>query len=375
VTVNQQRGRRNARDPMVRGSKLILAGVAFAAIQAVSLIWTTNPHRTLQFSIQAFELFVIFPAVFASLPRSVRIVEKGLILFLGATAVLAVALLFVYATNPTARQAGTYLPGMGRTRPVVTRRSVSSSGTRCSSCGRDSGGYWCSSCCSTQVASSPPLPRGAMLRCRRRHLRGQLDHAPRSGGGGDGYADPGRRVLRRDRTGRGSQDGPRRCVQLRELEAATLGRSAAHHTPAPVPRGRCRAYYRFFATANRPNNTLLRTWAETGNSRLLALMYLLFVYSQMVARWRRHPDRYAAALAAACAGVFMVQFMHSEVDVSWVRGLGSMMFASLGMTIALERLTEHETAPAIDPATTEAVPARAAPGDERLRARIGMSSE
>jgi len=365
----------NAPDPMVRGSKLILAGVAFAAIQAVSLIWTTNPHRTLQFSIQAFELFVIFPAVFASLPRSVRIVEKGLILFLGATAVLAVALLFVYATNPTARQAGTYLPGMGKNpagsyeafglvigyalfllRPRLRWLLVLVVLL-------DAGGL---------VASAS---RGAMLGAAAGIFVVSL--IMRRGAAAAAMAmlilvAAYFVVIAPGEAAKTAHAGAYSSASLRlQLWGAALHTIHLH----PFLGVGAGAYYDFRNGQSDPNNTLLRTWAETGILGLLALMYLLFVYSQMVARWRRHPDRYAAALAAACAGVFMVQFMHSEVDVSWVRGLGSMMFASLGMTIALERLTEHETAPAIDPATTEAVPARAAPGDERLRARIGMSSE
>jgi O-antigen ligase len=364
----------NAPDPMVRGSKIILGGAVFATIQAASLIWTTNPHKTIQFSIQAFELFVIFPVVFASLPRSVRIVEKGLIWFLGATAVLAVALLFVFATNPTARQAGTYVPGLGK---------------------NPAGSY-----------EAFGLVIGYALFLLRRRLRWLLLLVLLLDAGGLAVS-ASRGALLGAAAGilvvslimrRGAAAAvmvlliliAAYFVVIAPGEAAKTAHpgayssatvrlqlwSAALHTIRlhPFLGVGAGAYYDVLHGQSDPNNTLLRTWAETGILGLLALMYLLFAYSQMVARWRRHPDRSAAALAAACAGVFIVQLMHSEVDVSWVRGLGSIMFASLGLTIALERVTEHETAPAIDPATTESVPAGPAAGDEAYAPELGCRS-
>ena len=346
----------NAPNLMVRGSKIILAGTVFATIQAVSLIWTTDPHRTIQFSIQAFELFVIFPVVFASLPGSVRIVEKGLIWFLAATAVLGVALLFVFATNPAARQAGTYLPGLGKNPAgsyeafglviayalFLLRRRL----------------RWLLVLVvlldgAALVASAS---RGAMLGAAAGILVVSL--IMRRGATAAvmvvliltaGYFV----VIAPGEAAKTAHAGAYSSSTLR----LQLWRAALHiirqHPFLGVGGG---SYYDIRDGQPDPNNMLLRAWAETGIIGLLALMYLLVAYSQMVARWRRHPNRDAAGLAAACAGVFMVQLMHSQVDVSWVRGLGSMMFASLGLTIALERLTQHETVPAIEPAPTGAVP-------------------
>ena len=101
---DQQRGR-DAPDPTLRTSRIVLAGTIFAALQWVSLIWSTIPHRTVIFSIQAVS-FIAYPHVFGSLPRRISDIDRGLIILLLATAGLAVALLIGFASTPRPRRAG-----------------------------------------------------------------------------------------------------------------------------------------------------------------------------------------------------------------------------------------------------------------------------
>jgi len=72
-------------------NRLLIAALLFVAINAQSVAWSVHPQQTVVFAIQLFELVVIFPVVFASVPRSMDVIERGLTVFVGVTCVLAIA--------------------------------------------------------------------------------------------------------------------------------------------------------------------------------------------------------------------------------------------------------------------------------------------
>lgn len=328
----------NAPNPLIRGKGIVIAAIAFAGLQWVSLIWSSNPHRTVIFSTQAVELFVAYPLLFGSLPGSIANIQKGVYVLLLGTGVLAVALLVAYAKNPHAHTVGTYLPGLNKN----ASGSYESFGIVIAYAlmlrpGRfrwwllvlmllDTGGL---------VASAS---RGAML------------------GAAAGIAVASI-LMRRGKIatvmvmlilaafyfavivpGEAAKTGRAGSVNSATVRLA-IWKTAIHKIESkPFLGTGAGAYWDPLYGQGDPNNTILRTWAEVGVPGLVLLLYLIVSFVRMLPAWRFVPDRSAAALAAACAGVIVSQFMHGMVDVSWTRGTSSLMFAALGLMLALERL-------------------------------------
>jgi O-antigen ligase len=329
---------RNAPDPSVRSERIILVAIAFAAVPWVTLIWSQNPHKTLQFAIQAIELFVIFPVMFSSLPRSVTTIERALRAFMFLTGVLAVALMVVYLTNHVARVAGAYLPGLGKNPAgsyeaagIVLAYAFLLRGKR----GRN---VSLAILLLDALGLAASESRGAMLGAAagmlvvslimRRGITAVVVVLALFGALYFAVIAPGEAA-------KTSHSGSYSSATLR----ITLWKDALRKIEAsPFLGTGARTYDDAAHGQLDPNNTFLLTWAEDGIVGLIVLIYMLFAFGQLAARWKRAPDPETAALAAACAGLFVAQLAHSMVDVSWVRGLSSLMFAALGLMIALERL-------------------------------------
>lgn len=333
---------RNAPDPSIRGERVLLAALAFAGIQWVSLIWSQNPHKTLQFAIQAVELFVVFPIMFSSLPRSVTTIERALRAFMVLTVVLAIALIEVYVTDHVARKTGAYLPGLGKN----PAGSYEAAGIVLAYAFVLRGGRWL--VVATLLIDAAGLAasesRGAMLGAAagvlmvsvimRRGVTAAVVVLALFGALYFAVIAPGEAA-------KTTQSGSYSSATLRVV----LWKDALHKIEAgPFLGTGARTYDDVAHGQFDPNNTFLLTWAEDGILGLIALVYMLVAFGRHAARWKRAENRREAALAAACAGLFVAQFAHSLVDVSWVRGLSSLMFAALGLMIALERSTSLDSA-------------------------------
>lgn len=364
----------NAPDPAFRG-RVILAGAIFAVMQWVSLIWSTNLHRTLQFSIQAVELFVIFPVIFASLPRSLKNIERSLKMVVFGTGVLAVVLIVSYFTNAYARKVGVYLAGYNKNAAggyeaagvviayaLMMRRAWTRS--------------WLAAGLLLDAAGlAASASRGSMLGAAAGILvvnvimkRGRLAVMMVFVLFVALYVA----VIVPGEAAKTAQHGSYSSA----TERLAIWKSAVQQIEKDPFFGiGAGAYYDPLHGQPDPNNTILRTWAELGILGLLALGYLLWCFGRMIPPWRQVEDRDAAALAAATAGTFVCALMHSEVDVSWVRGLGSIMFAALGLMLAVERLAGP--LPKASPAAVEVVPSATpvlgrGPVPSRVSADIGV---
>jgi O-antigen ligase len=335
----------NAPDPALRRPVLV-AGLIFAGLQWVSLIWSTNPHRTLIFSSQAVELFVAYPLLFGFLPRRVKEIERGLIVLLVGTAALAVALLIGFASDPQAAQSGTYLPGFNKN----ASGSFESVGIVIAYAlllrGRGSRLWPAAALMLTTAGSVASESRGAMMGAAAGVVVVSL--VMRRGRIAAGLvmimlAATYFAVIAPGEAAKTSHAG----AQSSALARVQLWKFAIHQIEKkPILGTGAGAYFQPDGQQQDPNNTFLRTWAETGILGLIALVYLLVSLGRMVPAWRRCRDPGIAALAAACAGMFVSLLVHAQVDVSWTRGTGSLMFAALGLLIALERLVRPAAAPA-----------------------------
>ncbi len=329
---------RNAPDPLGKGKPIILAGIIFAVLQWVTLIWSSSPHRTLIVSIHAVELFIAYPLLFASLPTRISHVRRALELVLALSVVLAAATLIAYASSHQARVLGPSLPALNKNSigcylaagtVIAYALLIRRSGPRVLLVVvllLDALGLFAS------------LSRGAMLGTAAGVLvvslmmiRGKIAAVT---------------VLLIIAAAYFAVVAPAETVKTKNAGSYSsadarlvIWRNAVHiieqHPILGVGSG---AYWDPKTSQTDPSNTFLRTWAETGILGMIALGWLLAAFFRSLPRWRRVGDPSVAALAAACAGIFVSQLVHSQVDVSWTRGIDSLMFAGLGLLIALDRL-------------------------------------
>jgi len=333
----------NAPDPQFRGQPFALAAIIFAVVQWTSLIWSHNPHRTVEFSIQATELFILFPVVFRSLPRSVANIDRAMSLLLFGTGVLSIALVIVFLTSPTAHKTGTYLPGLNKNAAgCYTSIGVVIAYAFLLRHGRSRG--WVIAMLLLDVLGLIATEsRGAMVGAAAGIFvvnvimkRGRLAFVVLVLVFVAMYfavIAPGEAAKTRVS---GSYSSATIRLTIWKDAIRIIGRD-------PILGVGAGAYYDPPTGQSDPNNVFLKTFAEVGIIGLLALGYMLYAFAAMIPPWRRTADRNTAALAAACAGSFLCGFMHDQVDVSWVRGTGSIMLAMIGLLMALDRLSSPAT--------------------------------
>jgi hypothetical protein len=78
-----------ARGPWLKGNRLLGPAVLFVALNAASLLWSSRPRDTVVFTIQLIEIVLIFPLVFASLPRSIDVIRHAMLAFIALTSGMA----------------------------------------------------------------------------------------------------------------------------------------------------------------------------------------------------------------------------------------------------------------------------------------------
>jgi putative inorganic carbon (hco3(-)) transporter len=328
----------NAPNPLLRGNPLLLPGLLLVAVNWVSLAWSVTPHSTLTFGVQSLELVLIFPLVFASLPRSLLKIKHCLSFLTGATSIMAIALIVSYATSHSARVRGVYLPGLNKNAAGSFQAAGLILAYVLQMQGRTIAKYMLRVALVLNVLGLLATgSRGALLGAAVGILavaillkRGKVTAVAIVALLVAAYLT----VLAPDIATKTSLTGSYNTTQLRIHLWKDAVTAIQHH---PVLGTGARTYWDINYQQPDPNNLFLLTWAEEGLPGMAALLYLLISFGRLLWRARRLP-RDAALLAIAAGGVTLSLLGHFQVDVSWARGATTLAFAMMGLVVAIERL-------------------------------------
>jgi O-antigen ligase len=357
--------------PWLAGNRLLAPALLFVAVNAESLAWSVRPRDTVIFVVQLVEIVIVLPIVFASIPRSLVEIRRGLLVFIGLTCVMAALTALNYAPHALAgdlegRQLGAtfhknavgsfvgaglvlaYALWLGDASRRVKRLLVPAMLIEAAGLfSTVSRGAILGAFISLLVASF-------LLRRRRALTFGVAAVAAVMFLSIWGVAS------NTDRTYAGSYDSS--VVRKYSFENAI--EKISDRPVLGTGAGTYRDYIpQLVLTLPDPNNMFLLTWAELGVFGLVALLILLASYGRALFSARDLPDE-AAVLAVGAGCVSLSLFVHFQLDVTWTRGTTSLAFAAMGLMLAATRL-----APAVarQPARTVSYPRVLAPADPRLR--------
>lgn len=332
----------NAPDPWLRRNPLLYAGIAFSGIQWVSLIWTVDVGKTVSFGFQSIELFVLFPLLFASIPRHVDRMRQGMNVFLLLSAGMALVLIAVFLASAHARSNGTYLPGLDKNAAgsfqavgvVFAAALAMRPGLR---------SRWPFAVLLIDIGGlAATESRGALLGAVAGVLlvsialkRGRLTLvlvAMMLGATYFGIIAPS---IATKAHGAGSYNSATARI--------TIWKDAIHKIEAKPLLGSGAGTYDDVPTGQTdPNNTILLTYAEDGLPGLIVLVALVACFGLVARRAIRLGSGDGALVALAATGAVVALLVHFEVDVSWARGAASMMFEMMGLTAGLWRLAARD---------------------------------
>jgi O-antigen ligase len=336
----------NARDAWIRGNWVLPASVAYLAVNAISIAWSIKARSTLVFTVQLVELIILYPVVLATIPRSVAKIRKSLTFFVVLTTGQAIAAIAVFGAHPSSRTAGTYLPGINKN----ALGSFTAAGLIIAYA------LW--------MRAKPGPARTFLLLAVGIQLLGTLATGSRGAAIGAGVAIPAISLILRKRRAlslgvaavavliffvviapqqakKTTISGGYNSSLVRSLSYRDGIRYIEHH---PVLGTGARTYEDVlvgYGTIPDPNNLFLLTWAELGIPGLAALIFLIFRVAQLFVRAKHLPDD-AAIIAMGAGGVVISMFVHTQVDVSWVRGETTLEFAMIGIMLAVIRLASPE---------------------------------
>jgi hypothetical protein len=339
--------------PWLSGNGLLAPALLFVGVNAASVVWSIHPRDTVKFTLQLIEIVIVLPIVFATVPRSIDAIRRGLIVYIGITSVLAAVTAIVYLPHAAAGELeGQYLPDLNK---------------------NAIGSY---------VGAGLILAYVFWLKERRPRVKRALAFAVLIEGAGL-LASVSRGsiigvffaivavsfLLRRRRM---------RTVGIAALTAtlflATFGLSSgvSRNVQGSYDSSTVRSYtfsdaiskigkrpilgsgggtYSVYVTKlglplTDPNNMFLLTWAEVGIAGMIALAFLLFRYGRLLVTVSRLREE-AAVPAVAAGAVALSFFVHFQFDVTWTRGTTSLAFAMIGLMLAATRLAPaHVDAPA-----------------------------
>jgi O-antigen ligase len=353
-----------APDPAVRRNPLLLPAALFVIWNTISIAWSIHPGKTFAFSIQLFELLIVFPLAFATLPTSVRQLKRALVWLLGLTSILAVVTVVAYVRNHSLQTAPEFLPGYNKNAlgAFVGGGLVLGYALFIGSRSARNRVLLVLSMVVCAAALSASASRGAIVGAGAGLLLVALLLSNRKMLGlvlvavlAVGYVEVAQPSHSQQASHAGGYDSStvRHWAWVdgwRKIESnpwfGTGGRTYSDVLPQ----------LHGFITGD-PDNLFLLTWAELGIPGLLALGFLLFQYLALLWRLRRLP-RDASVLAVGAGGVVMSLLVHIQVDVSWSRGETTLEFAMLGVMLAVGRLAARE--PVVD-AVPESVEPRGIP--------------
>jgi O-antigen ligase len=337
----------NAPDPCVRRNWLCVAGVGFAGLQWVSLIWTDDPRNTVSFAIQGIELFVLFPLLLASLPRDVARIRRGLNVYLLLSLAMGVALVAVYLTSGHARLNGTYLPGVSKNAAgsfeavgvVLATAFVLRTGRARRWTGAvgliDLAGLGASESRGAMLGAvagvllvSVLLGRGRIAFVCTIALMGALYFA----------------VVAPNEHMKTSKAGSYSSATIRRV----IWSDAWHKIEATPFVGTGGGTYFDPPTGQTdPNNTILLTWAEDGIPGLILFGGLIGAFAATARRTLRSRGPDVRLMAIAVSGGVVTLLVHFEIDVTWARGAASLMMCLMGLTVALWRISRSSEVPSM----------------------------
>jgi O-antigen ligase len=337
---------RAAPDPYVRGNPIFIPAVAFVAVNVFSLVWSESARSTLVFVVQLLSIAILTPLIFSSVPRSLKVIRRGLSMYILVTFGLAIAACIVFLVNVGHGDAeGTYLPGihknalgsflavgmvlafvfsisnvrMGRRRVLVVATLVEMLGMFASvSRGAIIGGLV------AVIVASLLLKRQRVVTLAIVAIAAVVYLSVVG-------ATPAVKV---DVEGAYDSSVVRKyawtnAVQKIESEPF-LGTGASTYTDY-IPQ--------LAIGLADPTNMFLLTWSEIGVLGVAALVWLLVAYARLVWRTRRVPGE-GGTIAVACGAAALSLFVHFQVDITWTRGTTTLAFAMIGLMVAVKRLND-----------------------------------
>jgi hypothetical protein len=341
----------------IRGNPILLPALLFVTVTADSIAWSTQPRATLKFTIQLIELILVFPVIFSSLPQSLAAIRRGFLTYVGASSVLAVVMVIVYAPHAASGDLSGQSLALGLGKNTVG--SVVGAGlviayTLWAAEPRrrvkqrlgwaaliEAAGLFSTVSRAAIIGALVALIVVSFLQRRSQALTLSLvavsvvAYVATIGIGSHAHT-----------TIRGAYDSSTLrsyawADAVKKIEARPLlGTGGATYTDDIV---------QIHAIVPDPNNMFLLTWAELGLGGLFALCFLLFRFGRQLLESRRLPGEYAT-LALAAGGVSLSVFVHVQFDETWIRGSSSLAFSMIGLMAALQRLA-RAPAQAPDPAS------------------------
>jgi hypothetical protein len=328
--------------PWLAGNRLLLPALLFVGVNAASLAWSVHPRDTVQFVVQLIEIVIVLPLIFATLPRSIDAIRRGLMVYIAVTCVLAAITAVEYIPHAAAGELeGQYLPGLNKN----AIGSYVAAGLVLAYA------FW--------LTERRPLMKRVLAFAGLIEAAGLLSSVSRGSMIGAFFALIvvslllGRHRLRTLGIAAlaatlflatfGLSSGVSRSVQG-SYDSSTVRSYAFPNAVKQIGKkpllGGGGGTYRDFIPQldiplRDPNNMFLLTWAELGVFGMAALIFLLYRYGRLFARVSRLPPE-AATPAVAAGGVAFSLLVHFQVDVTWTRGTTSLAFA---MMLAAERLS------------------------------------
>lgn len=123
-----------------------------------------------------------------------------------------------------------------------------------------------------------------------------------------------------------------------------------------------------------PSNVFLLNMVEVGVVGLCLFIVLLIAVGAVAVRNCRRLREHTAAftISAALAGGFAAHLAHIQIDVSWVRGTGTFMFACVGLLLAVAQISKT-TAKSPTIAQDADAPARSSFGHPMTIAKVDFT--
>lgn len=322
---------------------LIIAALVFVAVNVQSLAWSDRPEETIKFTIQLFEIVVLFPLVFASLPRSLDVIERGLVTFIAVTCALAALFMAGLAPQipgaPGKNTVGTFLAAGVVMAYALTlaEHSFRFKLLLYLALAVDVIGLVATASRGSIVGALVALIAMSFLLRRRRAITVGIVLAL-----GVGFVAIHGTDSRDDRSIaiHGSYD-------TRTVRVYSFRNAREKIEERPFLGSGAGTYQDFIQELELPlpdpNNMFLLTWAEVGIVGLLALLCLVWQYARLLLAVRHLPGAYAAtAVGAGCVALSLL--VHFQFDVTWTRGTSSLAFAMMGLMIAVRRLARAAAA-------------------------------
>ena len=338
---------RRVSPPWLRGNALIFPTAIFVLLAASSVAWSVDRSATFRSVIQLTEIVVFIPLAYASLPRELATVRNGLLLYIATSCVLALVAAVLAAPEIAAGRfeaptldfglnknaAGSYIaaglvlayafwlkaPDQTQRRLLVLAMAVEVAGLL-ATLSRGS-----------MIGAGLGILSVSLLLRKRRLVTGfgvlVLLVAFLSVVGPEAGSDL-------------STPGSYSSTKAREY---TYNHAIQHIEERPVLGVGSGAYFDTVPQLGGggftdPHNMFLLTWAELGVFGVAALIFLLVRFARIWWGMTKLPDE-AASLGVAAGGVSLSLLVHFQFDVTWTRGTTSLAFATMGMMLAVQRLS------------------------------------